>query len=375
MDMAPIKLDSLTAYTLRIPLAKPFRISVGEIGVKEFVLFEGRCGDLSGWGEAAVDGVPFYTSETAGTALHVAQRVLGPLLRSRAWRSPAEFADAADAYRGHSFTKAALEQVLWDLAGLRSGLPVARLLGGSVPPREWVETGPSLGIHAKPEDLVEDVRRELAKGFRRIKIKVAPGHDETYLEAVRTAFPTETIMVDANAAYGFEDIDRLATWDRFGLLMIEQPFPMDDLHCHALLAARLETPISPDESIETVHAMRCAIAMGAADTVNIKVGRVGGLARTRQIHDLCEMAGIPVWIGSRIGTTVANSMRVAAASLPNARYPTDAAFSSRYLGTDIVVEPLETRDARFIRVPTAPGFGFTVDRDQVARFTIRRDEL
>jgi o-succinylbenzoate synthase len=375
MDFPPLKLDSLAAYTVRIPLAKPFRISVGEITVKEFVLFEGRCGDASGWGEAAVDGIPFYTSETAGTALLMAQSVLGPLLLSRSWRTPAEFADAAQAYRGHHFTKAALEQVLWDLAGRCCGQPVARLLGGNAAPREWVETGPSLGIHGTPEALVEEVRRELGKGFRRIKLKVAPGHDEAYLAAVRSAFPDAVLMVDANAAYGFEDLDRLAGWDRFGLQMIEQPFPVDDLHCHAQLASRLETPICTDESIESVHATRCAIAMGAADIVNIKVGRVGGLTRTREIHDLCQAANVPVWIGSRIGTTVANAARVVAASLPNATYPTDAAFSSRYLAKDIVVEPMQTKDTRFIRVPTAPGFGFTVDRDELARFTIQKDEL
>jgi O-succinylbenzoate synthase len=238
-----------------------------------------------------------------------------------------------------------------------------------------VETGPSLGIRDCPEELVREVGQELAKGFRRIKLKVAPGRDETYLAAVRAAFPDATLMVDANAGYGFADIDRLATWDRFGLLMIEQPFPVDDLHCHALLAARLKTPVCPDESIETPHAARCAVAMQAADIVNIKVGRVGGLTRTREVHDICRAAGVPVWIGSRIGTTVANSARVAAASLPNASYPTDAAFSSRYLTEDIVTAPMETRDTRFIRVPTAPGFGFTVDRERLARFTIRKDSL
>jgi acetylornithine deacetylase/succinyl-diaminopimelate desuccinylase-like protein len=106
--MNPLRIDSIAAYPYRMPLKKPFRISVGEIAVKEGILFEGRSGDLVGWGEAAVDGVPFYASETVGSVMDVVRRVFGPLLRSRPWSHPEEVVAALDAYRGNRFAKAAL---------------------------------------------------------------------------------------------------------------------------------------------------------------------------------------------------------------------------------------------------------------------------
>ena len=330
---------------------------------------------LHGWGEVAVDAVPFYTSETVHTAMSIGADVLGPLALSRAWQSPGEFAAAAEAWRGHAFTKAAFETVLWDIAGQMEGRSVAAMLCGDTAPREWVEHGPSLGIRGEPERLVEDVAGVLAGGSRRIKVKVMPGADEDFLAAVRQRFPDITLMVDANAAYQPEDIPRLAAWDRFDLLMIEQPLPPDDLWFHRDLAARMRTPICLDESIESLHAARCAVAMGAADIVNIKVGRVGGLANTRRVHDLCAAAGIPVWIGSRLGSGIAAAMRLAAAALPNCVYPTDAGFGSRYLPTSLLQQPFASRNGRELRVPAGPGLGIAVDRDAVERYAVAQVTL
>ncbi len=369
------KIDRLIARRIQIPLKAPFRISVGEVTAKDFVVLEGHCGPWRGWGEAAVDGVPFYTSETSETVLSVGKSVLAPLMRSQAWRHPQELAEAMTAARGHSFAKAAFESVLWDIYAQSKDASVAHLLADDPSQvRPWVEVGPSIGIKENPDRLVEAVDRELAAGYRRVKVKVCPGKDVEYLDAVRAAYPDITLMVDANAAYQPDDIEHLASWDRYSLVMIEQPLDHDDLWFHRQLCQRMKTPICLDESIQTPHLARCALEMKAADIVNIKVGRVAGLVNTKRIHDLCQRAGVPVWIGSRLGSGIAEAGRLAAASLPNATFPTDVGAGLAYMADDLVDGWFHLRDGCEAKVPDGPGLGIQVNRDKLERYTVETVE-
>lgn len=366
-----LKIERLVARRVQIPLKSPFRISVGEVTMKDFVVLEAQCGPWVGWGEAAVDGLPFYTDETAETALSIGRTVLAPLMRSRQWSGPQQWAEAMDGIRGHSFAKAAFESVLWDILGQSRGSSVAHLLADDPSESQpWVEVGPSIGIEATPELMVDTIGRELAKGYRRIKIKVKPGQDVQYLEAARTAYPDVALMVDANAAYQPHDIEHLASWDRFGLVMIEQPLDHDDLWFHRELCRRMQTPICLDESIQTPHLTRCALEMKAADIVNIKVGRVGGLVNTKRVHDLCREAETPVWIGSRLGSGIAEAGRLAAASLPGATYPSDVGAGLAYLTDDLVDDWFELRNGCEAKVPDGPGLGIQVNRDKLEKYSV-----
>src|SRR5690606_40184210 len=89
-----ISIDRLVARRVQIPLKSPFRISVGEVTVKDFVVIEAQFGPWVGWGEAAVDGLPFYTTETSETVLSIGRAVLAPLMRSRQWRDAQEWVEA-----------------------------------------------------------------------------------------------------------------------------------------------------------------------------------------------------------------------------------------------------------------------------------------
>jgi O-succinylbenzoate synthase len=279
------------------------------------------------------------------------------------------------AYRGHSFAKAAFEAVLWDIYGQSRRMSVARLLADQGrESRSWVEVGPSVGIKKIPSDCLEAVDRELAKGYRRIKIKVCPGKDVEFIEAVRAAHPDIELMVDANAAYQPRDIEHLVRWDQYNLVMIEQPLDHDDLWFHRELCQRMKTPICLDESIQTAHLTRCALEMKAADIVNIKVGRVGGLVNTKKIHDLCQQAGVPVWIGGRLSSGIAETARLAVASLPNAVFPSEVGSSRSYLADDIVDDWLEIRDGSKVKVPEGPGLGICVNRSKLERYTVETVE-
>jgi len=368
-----MKIERITAHVLSIPLRMPFRISAGEITAKTGVIFACESAEgLVGWGEAAVDAVPFYAHETVGSVLDVVKNALAPIMKSRDWASAADLADAFDHYRGNNFAKAGLELALWDLLGKQRGQSCAAMLGGV---RGEVETGPSIGIKKTPAETVAVVGEHLALGRRRIKLKVSPGRDTHYIRAVREAYPDITLMVDANNAYSEHDFAVIASWDAFHLQMIEQPLNEFDIYFHSLLKQRVKTPICLDESIHSEHDLRCAIALRAADIINIKVCRVGGLHKARRLHDLCQQHGLATWIGSRVGMGIAVASRLAAASLPNCTLPTDAGLCSMYMSDDIVAPLPVLQQGCMVAVPDKPGLGVDILTDKLATYTARKIEL
>jgi O-succinylbenzoate synthase len=235
--------------------------------------------------------------------------------------------------------------------------------------------GISLGIQASPEALVAKARAALDRGYRKVKIKIAPGLDLPYLGAARAALgPAAPLMADANNAYTLADADRLAALDDLDLLMIEQPLAWDDLRRHAELQRRLRTPLCLDESITSPERAEDMIALGSGRIVNIKIGRVGGHAQALAIHDLCAAHGVPVWCGGMLESGVGRAHNVAIASLPNFTLPGDVSPSERYWQRDIV-RPEWTMDAEGrIRVPLdRPGIGVEVDMDRVEGLTVRAE--
>ena len=198
-------------------------------------------------------------------------------------------------FRGHPMAKTAVEMGAWALWAEREGKSLSWLLGGT---RRAIATGISIGIQDSPRALVDKARDSLARGYRKIKIKIRPGADIEYIGAVREALgPDAPLMADANSAYTLGHTEHLADLDAYRLLMIEQPLAQDDLRRHARLQDRLETPICLDESIPHAAAAEDMLALGVGRIVNIKPGRVGGFTQARAIHDVCQHHAVPVWCG------------------------------------------------------------------------------
>ena len=353
---------SVRLYPYTIPLKMPFRISAGEIREKDGLLVEIISSDgITGWGEASVDKVPFYAHETVGSAMDLLTHSLVPILQDKVFEHPDEATEILDHYRGNHFAKAALDAALWDIYGKQMNKPVWQLLGGKDAP---VEVGPSLGIKKEPSMLTDAVAAKLQEGFRRIKIKVSPGSDTDFIAAVRERFPDISLMVDANNAYSMADLDKIAEWDPYHLLMIEQPLDERDIYFHSILKKRIKTPVCLDESIHTMHDAKCSADLNSADIINIKVCRVGGLTNARRIHDFCQQQGIVNWIGSRVGSGVAEAARLAAATLPNCTLPSDCVITRMYMTDDVLTEPFKI-DTCFVPPPRDPGLGFDIDRDKL----------
>jgi len=179
--------------------------------------------------------------------------------------------------------------------------------------------------------------------------------------------------VDANTAYTLADAAHLATLDAFGLLLIEQPLPEDDITGHAEVAKVVRTPICLDESITSAGAATDAIDRGACSIVNIKAGRVGGYLEARRIHDICAERGVPVWCGGMLETGIGRAANLALAALPNFTLPGDISASDRYYEQDLT-PPFVLHDGH-IGVPDGPGIGVEPLMDVVDACTTRIERI
>jgi O-succinylbenzoate synthase len=345
-----------------------FETSFGRSYERSFLLVRLEGEGCEGWSETVAEGNPYYSAETTETAWHIMTGFIAPRVLGASFEHPRDVYPALAAIRGHNMAKAGVEMAAWDLYARITGQPLARVLGGTQP---RIASGVSIGIQDSFDQLAEKIERELAAGYRRIKIKVKPGWDVDAAAFVRERFGPIPLMVDANAAYTLADAPHLARFDAFDLMMVEQPLDYDDVSDHAELQRAMRTPICLDESIHTVRIARDAIRMGACQIVNIKPGRVGGHLESIRLHDLCASHGVPVWHGGMLETGIGRAHNVHLASLPNFTLPSDIAASKRYYAPDLIEPGFDISPDGTIAVPVAPGIGVNIMLDRVEKATQR----
>jgi o-succinylbenzoate synthase len=363
-----MKIECITARELRMRLKAPFETSSSITRDRRVLLVEVRSDGLSGWAEITVDGDPYYNRETTDTAWHILRDFIVPLTLGKTVATAQEAGQLMSRIRGHEMARAGLENALWDIESQRLGIPLHQLLGGTL---TEIPCGVSLGIQATAELVVGKVEQELAAGYLRIKLKIKPGNDVKTVHAVRKAFPTAKLMVDANSAYCLQDIEFLRQFDNYDLLMIEQPLAWDELYEHAELQAHLETPICLDECIHNSRHALAAIELRACKVINLKLGRVGGHSEARRVHDVCRQRGIPVWCGGMLESGIGRVHNIAMSTLPGFVLPGDLSASKRYWDEDIIEPEVEVTRRGTIRVPQSAGLGYAIRRDLIAKLTVQ----
>src|SRR6266436_2679482 len=367
-----MRIEQLTLRELHMNLVAPFQTSMDTTTVRRILLTEVVVDGVVGWGECVASETPSYSPETTDTAWHILRDHLWPLLKGREFGSAAEVWDLLGHVRGHNMAKSALEAAIWEAEARQKSIPLSKLLGGT---REEIACGVSVGIKDSLDELVAAVKRELAAGYQRIKIKIKPGKDLAPVQRLRQDFPRIKLMVDANSAYTLEDWPLLKQLESFYLMMIEQPLGWDDLYSHVELQKKLNTPICLDECIHTEEQARAAILLGACKIINIKLGRVGGYAVARRIHDLCHQSGMPVWCGGMLESGIGRAHNIALSTLPDFTLPGDVAASKRYWAEDIIDPEVTVSSQGTIRVPVGPGVGFEPRLDRIDKLTVRKERL
>ncbi len=271
-----MNLDAVHLREIRLPLAFPFETSFGVETERRILLIEIESEGISAWGECVAGEHPYFSDEMVDTAWIVTEAELAPRLLAAELEGGGDCPKVFGQVRGHRMAKAALENAVWDLQAQREGVSLATLIGGT---RKTIPCGVSIGIQPSIEVLLEKIATELEAGYQRIKLKCKPGWDRKVFEAVRGRWPEIVLSCDANAAYRMKDVEEIATWDEFGLLMIEQPLWFDDFYFHSILQKRMDTAVCLDESIRNRRDALAAIDMESCRIINIKLGRVGGFQR------------------------------------------------------------------------------------------------
>lgn len=366
-------MSTATAHLRRLamPLVRPFRTSKGEETVRDVLTLEWVDADgVSGWAESAADAEPVYFPEYIDGVRLALDRLLLPALAPLVAQGPVTVGQVRAAFAdvpGHQIAKALVETAVLDAQLRRHAMPFVDFLGSV---RRPIAVGVSVGIPGDIDTLLAWVQGYLDDGYRRVKLKIAPGWDLEPVRAVREAFGDDLpLQVDANQAYTAADIPLLRRLDAYGLLLLEQPFARHELLAHQALAGGHGTPVCLDESVLSLSDAMTAIRLGAADVINIKPSRVGGYVTARQIHDVCLASGVPVFCGGTLETAVGRAANLALATLPGFTLPGDISATSRYYATDIGAA-FELDDAGCLVAPGGPGFGIEVDTRVVDALTV-----
>jgi O-succinylbenzoate synthase len=353
---------------IRLPLIHFFETSFGRTTERRIILVRLESSDGIGYGECTAGEDPLYSHETTDTAWHVLSDFLIPRLLGTTLENAAAMDRLFESIRGNRMAKAALETAAWELEARRAGIPLWKHIGGE---REEIPCGVSIGIQESIERLLSKVRKEVADGYQRVKIKIRPGWEIEPLTAIRAEFPDLKLMVDANSAFSLQDIPLFRTMDRLGLMMIEQPLAYDDIVDHAVLQRELQTPICLDESIHHAGDARKAFEMGSCRIINVKLGRVGGYTEAIRINRYCLSQRLPIWCGGMLESGVGRAHNIAMSTLAGFVLPGDVSASKRYYAEDTVRPPVEVTTRGTILVPEAPGLGYEVDKERIARATVR----
>jgi o-succinylbenzoate synthase len=260
---------------------------------------------------------------------------------------------------------------VWDLFARRAHVPLFQLLGGRA---GTIPAGVSIGLQKDLATLLDTVAREVESGYRRIKIKIKPGQDRALVAAVRERFPAVPLMADANSAYSLADLALFRELDAYDLMMVEQPLAWDDIVDHAELQRQIRTPVCLDESIRSRDDARKALDLGACRIVNIKPGRVGGLAASVAIQALCRARGAAAWCGGMLESGIGRLANVHLQTLPGFTLPGDTSASARYFVEDLIDPPVTVSPDGTIAVPEGPGLGHEIVWPRVEKATLAREE-
>ncbi|NUR05583.1 MAG: dipeptide epimerase [Nocardioidaceae bacterium] len=347
----------MTATRVSTPLHTPFVTALRRTGTTDTVVVRVTDSDgVTGWGEAP------QVWQVTGESLAGAEAcVVGPLTDVLRGRHPDDLVDlchrVAGAVAGNHGAKAAVDVALHDLAARRRGVSLPVFLGGS---RHRVPTNVTLAA-GDPASLAEAAKARVADGFEVLKLKV--GTDAaTDVERVRAARasvgPDVRIRLDANQGWAARDAVRvIRAIEDAGLdvELVEQPVAAADLDGLAWVTDRVATPVLADESVYGVRDLVEVLRRRAADLVNVKLAKCGGLGVAVTLLELARAQGMGTLVGSMMETHVGVG---AAASLVAAYGTTvvadlDAAW---WAASSPVVGGLRYDGAEVV-LPTAPGLG------------------
>lgn len=364
-----MKIQKAEIYKLYLPLQEPFRVSFGELKKREIVFV--RLFDKSGiiaLGESANFDLPIYEPDFNDATMLLLKHFLLPQILMTEIDNISQLENIFKPIRGNNFARVAIESAFWHLTSQIQHSPLHVLWGGT---KETIPAAISIGLGTSLEDSIERVKRYIDHFKpKRAKIKIKQGIDVKLIQAIRNLYPDLPLSVDANSGYTLKDLDVFKKLDAYNLLMIEQPLQYNDLVDHAILQKEIHTPICLDESINSYHAAKQAIALGACRIINIKPQRVGGYWRAKLISELAATNNIPVWCGGMIESGWGQLFNCSIATLPNFSFENDICLTKWYLSDDILLNPIKEEHG-IINVKQTDTL-FKIDEKKFKKYTVAK---
>ena len=356
---------------IRLPLHEPFVVAYGRFEDMPSILLRIVTDDgVEGWGEAVPD--PHVTAESFEGAFASLCSVLLPCLEGLTVFDSEVLHHRMDrALRGNPSIKAAVDIALHDAWARALGHPLFQLLGGRA---HATLTQPRVISIKSPDEVAADATAAVEAGFTELKLKVGrdDGLDVQRIRALhRAAGGRAALRVDANQG-----------WDRSSALAVigetadcsiqwyEQPLPADDVDSMAELRRATPARLMIDEGVHTPADLVRAIRASAADLVNIKLMKAGGIRPALELASVASAAGMPCQIGSMVESAVATAagLQVAVAR--------SGIISNELVGPAMIAQDVGEIpvDAGRVAVPDGPGLGIIVDEERVRELTVSRHQ-
>lgn len=293
------------------------------------------------------------------------QTLLAPVMKGRGFAGIQPVLHEVEQVLGANFqTKFAIEEALWDLLAKRLQTPLVNLIGGRC--RLEVPVMRMLGLKP-PQETAAEAKALVDRGYRHVKVKIGldEKRDIETVQRVRDTIGEDVFLsADANQAYApMQAVRVLRKLENVNLGLVEQPVRRDDVRGMAFVRQNVSVPIMADEGIETATDALRHIEAGAMDAVSIKLWKMGGLYRGRDIASVCNAANVRVHVGSTAGSQLLEAIQLHfCASLPDL-------FGGAEIGefeslTNDPASGLVVENGA-LRVPSVPGLGVVIDHNKL----------
>jgi len=355
-----MKIQSIRFGMLRVPLKSPFKTALRTVEqVEDVVLLVETDDGHIGYGSAPATAV--ITGETHGSIIEAIDKVIGPHLIGRRIENLNDLTyRVQNAIVKNYSAKAAVEIALYDLFGQRYGAPVYKLLGGG---DNVLTTDITISVDYI-DKMVQDALDAIEAGFETLKIKVGkdPVVDIERIKAIHAAVDDRALLrLDANQGWTPKQaVTVLRNLEESGvqLELVEQPVRGEDIDGMKYVNERIDTPVMSDESSFGPREAMHVISHRAAEIINIKLMKTGGISNAVKVADMAGTFGAKCLIGCMLESSigVAAAAHVAAAK---SREITLVDLDAPSLVKHDPVRSGVTFDRSEIRISDAPGLGIT----------------
>lgn len=352
-----MNIQSIELKHISIPLKKPFKTALRTVDFAEDTIVIIRTDDgQMGFGEAPPTGV--ITGDTNGSITCAIKENIEKAIIGEHIENLENIMYKLDkSVVKNSSARAAIDMAIYDLFGKLYNAPIYKLLGGY---RDRVETDITISVNS-PEEMKEDALRFIKEGFTALKIKVGMdiNKDIERVKAVRAAVGKDIkLRLDANQGWATKEAIRgIRRLEDAGLdiELVEQPVKAWDIEGLKFVTDNVETPIMADESMFSPYDAFKILSMRAADMINIKLMKCGGIHNALRIVSIAEACGVECMVGSMIESKVSitAAAHLACAKKNITRFDLDAVV---LLGEDPVVGGLKV-DIPTVILSNKPGLG------------------